>query len=201
MGALTSLAFDFTYRQKLGGTNNSFFFVRQAPVLSPRQVPSMTPFDRGRSLEQWLSARVLELAYTASDLVSFARDLDIQVAPFRWDSERRFLLRCELDAAFFHFYLGAPEEWRAKGTPDLLAGYASPRDAVAYILDTFPILRRKDEEAYGEYRTKRVILEIYDEMQRAHTTDQVYRCRLNPPPGDARVAHPTSERQRALRGR
>ena len=26
--------------------------------------------------------------------------------PFRWDEERRFLLRCELDAAFFHLYLG-----------------------------------------------------------------------------------------------
>ena len=59
--------------------------------------------------------------------------------------DRRFLLRCELDAAYFHLY-----------------GIA--RDDVDYIMDTFPIVRRKDEAQYGEYRTKRVILEIYDEM-------------------------------------
>ena len=36
-------------------------------------------------------------------------------------------------------------------------------------MDTFPIVRRKDEEKYnGDYRTKRVILEIYDAMQRGH---------------------------------
>jgi hypothetical protein len=34
-------------------------------------------------------------------------------------------------------------------------------------MDTFPIVRRKDEAEYGEYRTKRVILEIYDEMAEA----------------------------------
>ena len=32
-------------------------------------------------------------------------------------------------------------------------------------MDTFPIVRRKDEETFGEYRTKRVVLEIYDAMQ------------------------------------
>ena len=31
-------------------------------------------------------------------------------------------------------------------------------------METFPIVKRKDVKAHGEYRTKRVILEIYDEM-------------------------------------
>jgi hypothetical protein len=35
---------------------------------------------------------------------------------------------------------------------------------VEYILDQFPIVRRKDEERFGEYRTKRLILEIYQAM-------------------------------------
>ena len=30
---------------------------------------------------------------------------------------------------------------------------------------TFPIVRRKDEEKYGEYRTKRMILENYDALE------------------------------------
>ena len=33
------------------------------------------------------------------------------------------------------------------------------------MLDTFPIVRRKDETEHGEYRTKRVILEIYDDVE------------------------------------
>ena len=39
-------------------------------------------------------------------------------------------------------------------------------------MDTFPIVKRKDEEKCGEYRTKRVILEIYDAMQEAIRTGQ-----------------------------
>ena len=50
-------------------------------------------------------------------------------------------------------------------------------------------MKRKDEKQYGEYRTKRVILEIYDEMQRAMETGEPYRTRLEPPPADPAVAH------------
>jgi hypothetical protein len=58
-------------------------------------------------------------------------------------------------------------------------------------MDTFPIVRRKDEEKYnGDYRTKRVILEIYDALQDSIRTGQPYQTRLDPPPADPRVAHP-----------
>ncbi len=40
--------------------------------------------------------------------------------------------------------------------------------------DQFPIVRRKDEERFGEYRTKRVILEIYDAMQEAKRAGKPY---------------------------
>jgi hypothetical protein len=93
--------------------------------------------------------------------------------PFRWDEERRFLLRCELDAAYFHLY-------------------GIERDDVDYILETFPIVKRKDVAKYGEFRTKRVILEIYDEMAEAMRTGVAYQTRLDPPPADPRVAHPAT---------
>ena len=51
-----------------------------------------------------------------------------------------------------------------------------------YILETFPIVKRKDEQAHGAYRTKRVILDIYDAMQQAMGTDTPYHTRLDPPP-------------------
>ncbi|HWB30630.1 MAG TPA: hypothetical protein VG736_09025 [Vicinamibacterales bacterium] len=46
----------------------------------------------------------------------------------------------------------------------------------------FPIVKRKDEAAYGEYRTKRLILEIYDAMAEAAHTGIPYETRLHPPP-------------------
>jgi hypothetical protein len=55
-------------------------------------------------------------------------------------------------------------------------------------MDTFPIVKRKDEKLYREYRTKRVILEMYDEMKGAMETGEVYRTRLVPGPADKAVA-------------
>jgi hypothetical protein len=43
--------------------------------------------------------------------------------------------------------------------------------------------KRKDEMEYGEYRTKRRILEIYDQMTQCLATGSEYRSTLNPPPG------------------
>ena len=45
-------------------------------------------------------------------------------------------------------------------------------------------------KAHGEYRTKRLILEIYDELAQAIETGEPYQTRLDPPPADPRVAHP-----------
>ncbi len=56
-------------------------------------------------------------------------------------------------------------------------------------MKTFSIVRRWDEYAYGEHRTKRVMLEIRDEMTRAITTGCPYQTRLDPPPASLRAAH------------
>ena len=136
-------------------------------------------------------------SYTARDLAPFAQDCGCPGPPFRWNEERRFLLRCELDAAFFHLYLPALPDgtWRpAQGeTPEQLRALAeafpTPRHAVAHIMESFPIVQRRDMNAHGEYRTKRVILEIYDALLLAQSTDQPYPTRLDPPPADARCRH------------
>jgi hypothetical protein len=44
------------------------------------------------------------------------------------------------------------------------------------------VVKRKDEQAHGEYRTKRVILDIYDAMQQATATGTPYHTCLDPPP-------------------
>jgi hypothetical protein len=60
--------------------------------------------------------------------------------------------------------------------------YCIERDDVDYMLETFPIVKRKDKQAHGEYRTKHVILDIYDAMQQAMETGTAYHTRLDPPP-------------------
>ena len=68
--------------------------------------------------------------------------------------------------------------------------YGLTREELADVLDTFPVVRRRDEAKHGEYRTKRVILEIYDAMAEAARTGKAYQTRLEPPAADPRVAHP-----------
>ena len=82
------------------------------------------------------------------------------------------------------------ESETAEDLARLKASFPTPRDAVAYIMDTFPIVKRKDEAKYGgDYRTKRVILEIYDAIQESIRTGQPYQTRLDPPPADPSIAH------------
>jgi len=173
----------------------NFFYVQQFPVLPPSAyTPEDLAFIVPRVLE--LTYTAWDLAPFAADLWESADEAGRQairrqweenrrgekffaptgnapptirhspLPPFRWDTERRFQLRCELDACFFHLYLGTPEEWAREATPELKALFPTARDALAYILDQFPIVRRKDEERYGVYRTKETILKRYDEMHR-----------------------------------
>jgi hypothetical protein len=58
---------------------------------------------------------------------------------------------------------------------------------VDYIMETFPIVKRKDMAAHGRYRTKETILDIYDAMQRAMETGEPYRTPLDPPPANGWV--------------
>ena len=197
---LDSYAFDYTARQKVAGLHIRGHYLSQLPVIDLPSHKAPCPWEAGANqLSEWILPRVLELTYTAWDLETFAQDCGWSGPPFRWDEERRYLLRCELDAAFFHLYLPADKsgDWRlAEGeTAEYLlrlkVNFLTPRDAVAYIMDTFPIVRRKDEEKYdGDYRTKRIILEIYDAMQESIRTGKHPQTRVDPPPADPRCCHP-----------
>lgn len=178
LAGLNSFPYDYLIRQKFGSASLSYFVIKQTPFPNPD-----TMRRHSLVLDNWFSSRVLELMYTAWDLQPFAKDCGNDGPPFRWDEERRFQIRCELDAAYFHLYLGSDEEWGADN-PTLREMFPTPRDAVDYIMDTFPIVRRKDEAKYdGDYRTKRTILEVYDQMAEAIRTGQPYQTSIEPPPG------------------
>jgi hypothetical protein len=161
-GNLCSFPFDYAARQKVGGISLKYFTMRQLPTLKPSSYSSPTPWAHSMMLSEWLLSRILELTYTAWDLQPFAQDCGDDGPPYFWDSERRFQLRSEVDAAYFHLY------------------GISPCDA-EYIMDSFPVVRDADQRNHGEFRTKRVILEIYDALAKAEQTGRPYVSSLGPP--------------------
>jgi hypothetical protein len=160
---LSCMVFDFAARQKMGNVNLNFYLVEQLPILTPDHYTS--------AMLDYIVPCVVELSYTAWDLGAFARDVLDEVGqetwarwfkeapvhtspppawapagappPFVWDEVRRARLRAELDALYAYLY-------------------GLSREELAYVLDTFPIVRRKDEARFGEYRTKRMVLEAFE---------------------------------------
>ena len=159
---LSSLSFDYCARQKVGGVSLKYFTMRQLPGLRPEVYSMDAPWALSLRIRDWLLPRGLELTYTAWNLKEFAEDCGDDGPPFIWDSERRFQLRCEIDAAFFHLY-------------------GISQDDTAYILDTFPVLQKSETREYGEYRTKRVVLETYDALAAAAANGIPYDSPLGPP--------------------
>ncbi len=164
VACLSSFVLDFATRQKIGGTHLKYFTAYQLPVITPEQATRHAAF---------ITPRVLELIYTTDDMTGVARDLNDTGAPFRWNEDRRGVIRSELDAYFFHLY-------------------GITRDDTSYILDTFNVTRDNDMKAHGEYRTKNLILAEYDRMAGAGLTLEnpltesesgTYRSTLTPPPG------------------
>jgi len=160
IAAQSSLVFDFVSRQKIGNIAMGLFIWEQLPVPTPVMLEPHTAF---------LTPRVLELIYTAYDMAPLARDLGDSGPPFTWDEERRAQIRAELDAFFFRLY-------------------GIERDDVDYIMETFQTdsggLKNNDIAKYGTYRTKDLILDVYDRVSAADATGVLYETTITPPPGD-----------------
>jgi hypothetical protein len=192
---LNSIVFDFVARNKIGGTHINFFLLKQFPVLPPNAY-SQDDID-------FIVPRVLELTYTAVDLIPFAEDLwdsadskmrrlfleqrhgaqaaafeefaqydtahlpekteDISkqtmladiLPPFVFDPERRALLRAALDARYARLYGLTRDDLRYILDPADLMGEDYPSE-------TFRVLKEKEIAEYGEYRTRRLVLEAWD---------------------------------------
>ncbi len=160
---MNSFVFDYVTRQKFSGGSLNKYILIQLPVVNPPTGPC--PWNHELRLDDWILKRGAELSLTGNHLVGLAEGLGLRSKPFPWDDRRRFLIGCELDAAYF-----------------LLYGVEA--NSVEYILETFPILKRKEEQQYGEYRTRNTILEIYEEMRRAVDDGTPYRSRLDPAPAE-----------------
>ncbi len=72
--------------------------------------------------------------------------------PDRRDTGDRAQLRAEIDAYVAHLY-------------------GLNRDDFDYILDTFPVLKKKENKAFGEFMSKRKCLEEYDRIKQIMNAD------------------------------
>lgn len=141
----SSLVFDYVARQKLSGTHMTYAVVKQLACPTPATFAEPVAWQPGRSLAQWVVPYVLELSYTSWRLKPYAREMGDDGPPFRWHPERRALLRADLDAAFLHVY-------------------GLTRIEAEHVLDSFFVVRKYEERDYGEYRTRRLVLDAYDRM-------------------------------------
>ena len=158
---MNSLPLDWAACISVGGTNMSFYIVKQLPVLPPEAFLKKSNY--GQPYVQLIVPRVLELTYTSIEMTGFASDLGFHGPPFPWNEERRHCLKCELDAIFAHMYgLDRPElEW--------ILDAPEPNSS-------FPLLKSHEMDEFGEYRTKRYVLSAFDLLDRGEApelTDKV----------------------------
>ncbi|PZQ29637.1 MAG: restriction endonuclease, partial [Ectopseudomonas oleovorans] len=158
--------FDFVARQKIGGANFNFYIPKQLPVFPP---------DRYTEADlAFIAPRVLELTYTSRDLQPWAEELvsawktetgdwkpgtpeairRSPLTPFPYDPDRRAILRAELDAYYARLYGLTEEELRYILDPADVMGEDYPSE-------TFRVLKEKEIREYGEYRTRRLVLEAW----------------------------------------
>jgi hypothetical protein len=146
-GNLNSLVFDYSVRGKIGGLNLNFYLVKQFPIISP-DIYSLEDMA-------YLAPRILELTYTSYELTAFAADMGYLGKPFKWDTYRRAQLRAELDAYYAKLYGLTRDDLRYILDPSDVYGEEFPSV-------TFPGLKRNEINEFGEYRTRRLVLEAWD---------------------------------------
>jgi hypothetical protein len=143
---LNSFAMDFIARQKVGGVHLNFFIVEQFPIFSPDRYAEKCPWDKRRTLERWISDRVLKLTCTANDMQSLAEAAGMDPPVHKWSAAERCDLMAELDAAFFLLY-------------------GTGRDDAEYILGTFRGMEHEGESGEVLFRTGGGILDAYDRLR------------------------------------
>jgi hypothetical protein len=132
---MNSFWFDFTVRAKV---------TLNFPPVILEQCPCIKSEHISESILEEIKARVLKLTYTSTDLNDFGEAFNL-TSPYQWNDKERFQLQCELDAIYAHLYGLEIEE-------------------MEYILETFPIVKRRDSAKYSSYRTKETILKLYHEF-------------------------------------
>lgn len=186
---LSSLIAEYIVRQKVGGPNINFFHLEQIPFL---KLSDYTKSERINIIKYnlELTYNSWDIKSFADDVWKEADEdlrntikaqweenkkttgghewsppewceLDeqgIKLPPFKWDEERRAVLKAELDAIYAKLYGLTDQELRYILDPQDVYGADFPGE-------TFRVLKDKEIKKYGEYRTKRLVLEAWERMK------------------------------------
>lgn len=160
-GMMSSLVFDFVAKQKAGGNHMSTFIIKQLPVIPYTDIDNET---------QWLIIkRVIKLCYFNHDLDGWAEELWAELNeaqrnevpelgkldPYVYDVNTRHILQSELDAIFAHLYGLNTDDLKYILDPEDVCGPGC-------INETFRVLKDNEIRKYGEYRTKRLVMEAWE---------------------------------------
>jgi hypothetical protein len=159
---LNSIVFDYVAGNKVGGTHIRKYVMSQFPFIPQNKADS--------NQLNFIVPRILELVFNSMDLLSFYRDV-VKVnsawdhrsavqrgSPWKWDSEKRAIIKSELDAKFAHLY-GL--------TRNDLCYILDPTDVMEsdYPSQTFRVLKDREIRNLGEYRTRRLVLDAWDKLE------------------------------------
>ena len=138
---------------------------RSSAVRTQMHMPPSTRVPH-RRICSWLHYSSVSVACWALDCIvgnpcvaaEPASDTCYDGPPFAWNGDRRALLRADLDA--FHAC--------ASGLDcNELRYILDPADVKGpnYPSETFRVLKKNEEARFGEYRTRRLVLEAWDRME------------------------------------
>jgi hypothetical protein len=115
--------------------------------------------------------------------LTLSRSQSLPLSPFTWDESRRAVLRAELDATYARLYgltrkqlryILDPADLTERELEDILdpweevddpldpAGYAERCAKSDFPGETFRVLKEKELRQFGEYRTRRLVLEAWE---------------------------------------
>lgn len=188
LGNLNSITFDFFARQKLIGANLTSGIFEQLPVLPPQSyddasVVKILPMLIELTYTSWEMLSLMQEIWTICGMeckiaIKQQHEENKKVAgghewippqwceideegctlpPFKWDEERRAVLKAELDAIYAKLYGLTTEELRYILDPQDVYGPDFPGE-------TFRVLKEKEIRLYGEYRTRRLVLEAWGRL-------------------------------------
>ena len=145
---LNSLVLDYIQRIKQSGSHVSLFYLWQLPILRDSQY---TAED-----ENFIVPRVAALTRN-SDEINAIWLTDYPPYPFQAPRDR-LKIRAELDAYYARLYGLTRRELEYVLCPQDVMGEDFPSV-------TFPGLAKKEKVLYGEFLTKRLVLEAYDKLE------------------------------------
>lgn len=189
LSSLNCIIADYSLRQKLSGNNLNFFILKQVPIPSPQSfkindviyiVPKIieltyTAWDiKAFADDVWKEAdeelkEIIKKQWEESKSETGGHkweppewaEIDPEgcpLPPFKWNEDRRARLKAELDAYYAKLYQLTDEELRYILDPQDVYGEDFPGE-------TFRVLKEKEIRKYGEYRTKRLVLEAWEKLK------------------------------------